>query len=258
MKIVRPQDLFFYLKVFLFSFFLLLFVPPDAHSGDWRVSPIRLDFGRDSKTGVLTVSNDADQKLQLQMKAFEWTQDAEGKDHYKETNDIIFFPKIMVHEKKEEKILRAGIKIPAVLTEKTYRLFIEEIPDPKRATQGVQVAIAIRFGVPIFVRPLKEEPKGEIVKFQMSKAAVSAVISNTGNVSFQIRNIKIRGKNLKGEEIFSEDLTGWYLLSGSKRLYTAQLPREICSNIVKLSIEVMTDKITLNGNLDADSAMCIP
>jgi len=54
------------------------------------------------------------------MKAFEWTQDSEGKDKYTETQDILFFPKIMVSEKKEERILRAGIRMPAVTKEKTY------------------------------------------------------------------------------------------------------------------------------------------
>src|SRR3972149_10232388 len=115
---------------FLNILFCLFVIPFLAFSGEFRVTPIRLDFDRGTKSGVVTIVNEGGDKLNVQMKAFEWTQNADGKDQYSETNDIIFFPRIMTLEKGEEKILRAGIKIPATTKEKTYRLFIEEIPEP--------------------------------------------------------------------------------------------------------------------------------
>lgn len=230
---------------------------PLAHAGEWRVNPIRLDLGRDAKTGVITVANDADSRLQVQMKTMEWSQDVEGKDVYTESSDIIFFPKIMIFEKKEEKILRAGIKIPAAAKEKTYRLFIEEIPETRKS-EGTTVAIAIKFGVPIFVKPLKEEPKGEIEKPLISKGAVKMLVKNSGNVHFRIESIAVKGKDLEGEEKFSKELSGWYLLSGASRSYTTTIPQEVCAAVAKVSIEVKTDKFTLNGNLDADKTMCLP
>lgn len=232
-------------------------LPRAASCGEWRVTPIRLDLGRDAKTGVITVSNDADAKLQVQMKAMQWSQDVEGKDVYTESSDLIFFPKIMIFEKKEEKILRAGIKIPAAAKEKTYRLFIEEIPEPRKG-EGANIAIAIKFGVPIFVKPLKEEPKGEIEKPGISKGAVGMIVKNSGNVHFRIESITVKGKDLKGDEKFSKELSGWYLLSGVSRSYTTTIPQDVCAAVAKVSIEVKTDKFTLNGNLDADKTMCLP
>lgn len=94
------------LPYILFSFFI---IPSIAFSGEFRVTPIRLDFDRGTKSGVITIVNEGSDKLNVQMKAFEWTQNADGKDQYTETNDIIFFPRIMALEKNTEKILRAGI-----------------------------------------------------------------------------------------------------------------------------------------------------
>jgi fimbrial chaperone protein len=244
-------------RALLYIFFCLFLIPPAAFSGEFRVTPIRLDFDRNTKSGVINIINEADEKLNVQMKAFEWTQDGEGKDQYTETNDIIFFPRIMVLEKKEERILRAGIRIPATTKEKTYRLFIEEIPDPKKA-EGVNVAIAIRFGVPIFVKPLKEEMKGEIEKVELSKGVLNALVKNRGNSHFIINSIDIKGKKASGEEIFSKELSGWYLLSGVSRLYTTPIPQEVCKDLSKLDIEVKTDRFNLNGKLDVDQAMCLP
>jgi len=221
------------------------------------VTPIRLDFDRGTKSGVITIVNEGGDRLNVQMRAFEWTQNADGKDQYTETNDIIFFPRIMTLEKSEDKILRAGIKIPATAKEKTYRLFIEEIPEPKKA-EGVNVAIAIRFGVPIFVKPLKEEVKGEIEKVDLSKGILNALVKNIGNSHFVINSVDIKGKNVKGEETFSKELSGWYLLNGVSRRYTIIIPQEVCKALSRLDIEVKTDRFKLNGKLDVDQAMCVP
>jgi fimbrial chaperone protein len=232
--------------------------PSLAAAGAWGVTPIMLHLGKDARSAVITVSNDEDKRLEVQMKAAEWTQDAQGKDIYEETGDIIFFPKILIFEKKEEKIIRAGIKIPAVSKEKTYRLFIEEIPEPRRA-ETTSVAIAIKFGVPIFVRPLKEELKGEVGKIAMSKGVVEALVKNTGNIHFVIDSISVRGENMQGNETFSKDIAGWYLLSGASRLYTATVPQDACAQTTKITVEIKTtEKIKLNSILDVNKTMCLP
>ena len=238
-------------------FLFLLLLPVAAWAGDWRVSPIRLDLGRDAKSGAVTVANDADELLQLQMKAFEWTQDAEGKDRYEETGEILFFPRLMILEPKEEKILRAGIRVPAAAKEKTFRLFIEEIPGPRKA-EGVNVAVAIRFGVPIFVKPLKEEARGEVGPMTMSAGALLVPVNNTGNVHFIVQSVLLRGRNGAGEEIFSRELGGWYLLAGVSRGYTTTVPLEACGTMAVLEAEVKTDKRPLRGSMAVDRSMCGP
>lgn len=80
--------------------FILLFPLSFACAAEWRVTPVKLYLGKDAKSGAITVTNDGDEKINFQIEAFEWTQDAEGKDKYTETDDIIFFPKIMALEKK--------------------------------------------------------------------------------------------------------------------------------------------------------------
>lgn len=243
----------FYFNVFLL---VILSVPSYALAGEWRVTPIRIELDKNAKSGVVTIVNEGTEKLNVQMKAFEWTQDAEGKDKYTETEDLIFFPKIMIVEAKEDRILRAGIKIPAVAKEKTYRLFVEEIPEPKKS-EGVNVAIAIRFGVPIFVKPLKAEAKGEVQKVELAKGVVSITVKNTGNVHFMINSVSIKGKNDKGEEVFSKDINGWYLLSDVSRIYNAEVPKDICKDVSKIDVQVVTDKLNLSGEADVDKAMCV-
>ena len=238
------------------AFLATLLLPASAWSGNWRVTPIRLELGRQAKSGVITVISESKERLQLQMQAFEWTQDAEGKDRYEETGDLVFFPKMMIFEQDEERILRAGIKVPATKQEKTYRLYLEEVPGPRKEG-GVNVAIAIRFGVPIFVAPLKQEPRGEVAKVAMAKGTVEAQVRNPGNVHFVIRSVAVKGRNAKGEEIFSRELPGWYLLAGASRTYATEVPEDLCPDLAAVDVEVGTDRFPLTGHLDADTAMCV-
>jgi len=161
----------------------------------------------------------------------------------------------MTVDPKSERIIRAGIRIPAVAKEKTYRLFIEEIPEPKKAA-GTTVAVTIRFGVPIFVKPVKEEAKGVIERVDLSTGTVTIAVRNTGNVHLIINSINLTGKDQKGEKTFSRELSGWYLLNGVSRLYSTPLPPDACIKTTTFDIEVKTDKLNLNSKLNVDASMC--
>ena len=247
-------------QALFYAVFILLVFPAACYSGQWRVAPARIFLDREAKSSVITVVNDGDEKINLQGKAMEWSQDPEGKDVYQETKDLVFFPRILMIEKGEQKIIRAGIKMPATVKEKTYRLFIEEIPQPKKSTADTaQLTVAVRFGVPVFVKPLKEELGGELTSATLTKGVFSAIVKNTGNTHFRINEISIKGRNVKGEEIFAEKLNGWYLLAGANRLYSTPIPAGKCDTTEQLDITVTTDtKIILNGHLNVDKGQCSP
>ena len=244
--------------VFVFAFIILLigsFSPCAALAGEWRVSPIRLELGSDARSGVISVIDEGTGRFQVQMKAFLWEQDQEGADKYTESNDIIFFPKMMIFNKPEERILRAGISMPPATAEKTYRLFIEEIPEPKKS-DSTSIAVAIRFGVPIFVKPLKETPQGEIGRIEFAKGECRVRVANSGNVHFFINSVNVKGIDRAGKEAFTKKVEGWYLLHGASRVYAAAIPDGSCSDLARLDIEVKTDKFILNGKLDVEKSMC--
>lgn len=245
----------------LFSvIFCHLLLPSAGYPGQWRVAPVRITLEGAAKSSVITVTNEGNDTIHLQCKAMEWTQDAEGKDVFQETKDLVFFPRILMLSKGDQKIVRTGIRVPAASREKTYRLFIEEIPQPKQNASGAtQLTVAIRFGVPIFARPVKQEPGGEIVSASQHKGGFSAVVKNTGNLHFRITEILVRGRNAKGDTTFSEKLPGWYLLADATRRYTASIPPEMCAATDQVDITINTDtNMTLNRQLNVDKAGCRP
>lgn len=152
----------------------------------------------------------------------------------------------------ENRLLRAGIRVPAAEREKAYRLFIEEVPQPRtEGSAGAQVAVKVRFGVPVFVKPLKEEPRGEIEQFELGKGALQLKVRNTGNVHFIIQSIQFRAG-----EAFAKDIPGWYLLSGAARMHSTAIPAEVCEKLRSVEAIVKTDRLELTRRLEVDPARC--
>ncbi len=237
---------------------LMLVNPHDASSGEFRVTPIRLDFDDETRTAIVNVLTEGPDKLNLQIRALEWTQDANGKDVYTDTSDIIFFPRIMTVEGGEEKSLRAGVQMPPPAREKSYRLFVEEIPQPRKKAEGVNISIAIRFGIPVFIKPAREEAKAELARVELSAGTLNALVRNTGNVHLQVTSVDLKGLDSSGAEVFSQQIGGWYLLNGATRLYTAPIPADACAALSKIDVAVVTDRLTLKGSAEAGKARCGP
>jgi len=251
----RERILFF----FSISLALLLFLPPtNAHAGQFTVSPIRLNFDQKNRSGVVHVLNEEKEVLQVQMKAYVWTQDAEGKDQYAETDDLLFFPKLATINPNQERIIRVGIKQPSKNKEETYRLFVEEIPRKDKVQEQTQIRVAIRLGVPIFVSPAHHQVLGHVAQMTLMDGKLHLAVQNQGNTHFIIESILIRGTNPSGEAHFSKELSGWYLLTGSKRAYATDIPREICLSTSVFDVEVKTSEFVLNEKLNVDQNLCAP
>lgn len=245
-----------YRRLFYALCIVLLFEGIAAGAG-LDIQPIKIYFDARSRIDKLTVKNVSDEDLSLQARVFIWSQDANGRDQYEETTDIIIFPKIMKLLKGEEKFIRVGTNLIPSGNERTYRIYIEEIPVEKpRPEEGATVRMAMKIGVPVFVSPLKSNPKGTIQSFSMSSGKPVVEVKNTGNIHFIITSLNIKGTNDKDKETFSKELGGWYLLNGASRIYEVSIPAEVCTDLAKIHIAVKTDRFSMNETFNINKGMC--
>lgn len=238
----------------IFPFILLLLTATQtSHAGEFNVTPVRLDLDQNARTGAITVGNeDSERPIQLQMRLFSWEQDETGADKLLESNDLAYFPRMMNIPPKEQRLLRAGIKQAPSEKERAYRLFIEEIPDATRNKQsGPSISVSIRFGVPVFVKASQEIMDGQIEYARLSKGKLQVKVANHGNTHFRIEKIQALVPDAPNIEV-----SGWYLLPGSAKEYTLNLPPESCKKANKLEIQVKADRLDLNQVLPIDKNSC--
>lgn len=234
---------------------MILFLICSTALASWRVVPIRIDLDVRNKTGSVKVINEGDTLLRFQLSASRWVQDDEAKDHYEETNDLIFFPRILSVPPKEERMVRTGFKVPGTDAERAYRLFIEQIPE-KTPSSAAQVSILIRFGVPVFSAPLKPEAAWDVSDIAVGGKEVSFEIVNKGNVNLQIHSVSARGLDVSGKELFAESAQGWYLLTGHSRNHSIPLPIEPCGQVKKIDLSIKADKLELSRLIELGPEQC--
>jgi fimbrial chaperone protein len=218
------------------------------------ISPIRIDLDRQNKTDSINVSNDeTERSIDMQAKLFEWTQNEKGEEIYTESNDLVFFPRIFSVEKQDKRVVRVGLKVPAVATEKAYRLFIEELPPPRDPDKkGAQIVFVLRFGVAVFVRPDKEQLAGSIEGIEAAPAAATIIVKNNGNGNFQIQSLSV-----KSQAGYEKEIATGYVLAGATKRFVAELPAEMCMKHGKLQIVMKTDRVgTIERAFDWDTSRC--
>lgn len=196
-----------------------------AFAGNFGVAPTRLDFDKGTRSATVEVSSEDEQKLNFQVRLFEWTQTPEGRDEYRESQDLIWFPQIFTVSPKEKRIVRVGLKGagPQPAVEKTYRLFIEEIPQPSAAASGAEVKVVLRFGVPLFVAPAVPKRAAAIDSVQAAKGKVVVRVRNEGTQSVKFESVRVRR-----EASLVAEAQGWYVLAGTTRSFEIPLDPARC------------------------------
>jgi fimbrial chaperone protein len=235
----------------------LLLLWETGWTANFSVSPVRLFFFNKNRTNILKIKNNSDESITLQLRAYEWRQNERGENLYSPTKDIVFFPKILTLKKAEEKIIRLGTKVPQGRHEKTYRLYIEEIPPPN-TLESTAVRIIMKVGIPIFISPLEVESKGNIEKLELSKGKLYVLLKNGGNVHFIIKSVRLTGSDASGKEVFKTERGGGYLHGNKTKALIFDIPIKECLKIKTLRVVANTDRVSMSGKLDVHRKMCIP
>jgi len=247
-----------YLKLVLSALLVLTFaVPFNAGAGSFGVVPIKVLLGAQKKTESLKITNQAPEGVTLQVKAMEWLQDKDGNDLYQPTKDLVYFPRVFSLEGKETRTVKLGLKSAASAKEKSYRIFIEEIPDTKKRTDNQALRIILKMSIPVFVKPVSGPAgKGEIESISLTPKNFSVLLKNSGNTHFLIKSVKASGIDISDTSIFFPDKKGWYLLEGASRSYGFDITPEQCRKLKELNIEIETENYTLKEKHSVNTKMC--
>ena len=224
-----------------------------ALAGSFGVSPTRVDLDRGAKSAIVEVMNDDTATLSFQAKLFEWHQGPDGKDEYAESQDLIYFPQIFTVAAKSKRVIRVGLKAPAIDAEKAYRLFIEETPEPAKepSAAGPQVRVVLRFGVPVFVAPQSPVRKLEVEGVEVARGKALLTIRNIGNQSARFESFKLmRGDDTVGEA------SGWYVLAGAHRTFEIPVDAAKCPLSGPLDAVAAGQGVMLKQSVDASALLC--
>lgn len=185
-----------------------------ASAASMQVAPTTVEILAGGSAATLNVKNGGVDPLKVQMRIYRWTLE-NGVDKLVPATDVVASPPIATIKPKSDYTVRVvRLSKRPVASEETYRIFVDEIPDPSKRRAGA-ITITARYSIPIFFLP-KAAPKSELVwsqEVRNGKLYVSA--TNTGGRRVRVADLTATGTTGKPVPV-AKGLAGYVLARQSK------------------------------------------
>jgi fimbrial chaperone protein len=202
-----------------------------------RISPILVELTSSQTNAIVSLRNDGDAPIRYQVSAVNWSQDDAGQMKFAPTRDLIVFPQLVTLKAGEERNLRVGVsgdKFGAL--EKSYRVFVEELPPAEKAGDKPAVQVLTRLSIPVFLEPAHVVGAARIEAPRVEAGKLIFRLRNMGNIRVRPSEVIVEAK-VAGKASARQRWDGWYVLAAGDRIYQWTLPKEVCTQASTLQIE---------------------
>lgn len=218
---------------------VLLISMSNLFAASFNVKPTRI-FVQTLPQSSLSVKNQGDTEVIIQAELIKWTQ-ARGVDVYAPARDVIISPPFFKIPPGETQIVRVhSLLTDAVNQERTYRVILQELPNPNPLPGKHAIATILRMSVPIFILPeTVNEPQ---LAWKVSRTEKGLLIraKNTSNSHIQLTSLKLvddDGRALFNQKIFV------YILAGQSYTWSLRMGEDWQSTQLKISVDSDRDKL---------------
>lgn len=184
-----------------------------AAASTLSVAPIRVELSSKARTAVLTVRNQEDAPVVVQVRPAAWSQH-DGRDQLDDTHDLLVTPPIFTVPPRGAQVLRiALLREPDPASELPYRLVLNEIPPPTPPeTTGLRVAL--RITLPVFVAA-KARAAADLSWSHrwLPDGTLDVEAQNHGTAHLQILDFDVQRDRSAKAELHTD--TSHYLLPGT-------------------------------------------
>lgn len=185
-----------------------------VHAGSLRIMPIRVEAPPDARFCSLTIANDEDEPVSVQVRGYGWSKDTNGIDVLTEDTGFQVNPTILTLGAKEQRLVRCSLPPRYGQAEQTWRLLIDELPRPGPSPGGIRTLL--RISLPVFRAPAGAAPDlvwsmGETTTGGVERPAL--VIENRGSRHTQVLSLELMfAQSGKGDTIAGS----FYILAGGR------------------------------------------
>jgi fimbrial chaperone protein len=160
-----------------------------AHASTLRVSPVGLDLPIGQNAATLSLFNDDQTPLNVQVRVFRWRQ-VDGKDVLEPATGVVASPpiaKVAPGMARTVRVVRLDPKLPD--RQESYRLIVDELPPPL-SDGGRQVTLLMRHSIPLFFAASDGKAKPEW-RLERPQDGPTITVANSGARHLRISNLRI-------------------------------------------------------------------
>ena len=202
-------------------------------AGNLQVSPVNLDLPARHAATILTLRNNDDIPMNVQVRVFRWTQTG-GEDRLTPTDEVVASPPIAPLEPHSERLVRVVRIARAVDAEQSYRLIVDELPPPPD-TGDHRVRLLMRHSIPLFFGAEAHGAAKISWATTSSDAGITLTAKNDGDRHIRISNLKLLD-SAGGVLATRAGLLG-YVLAGSQAAWVLPSDSQASRRVARLSAE---------------------
>jgi fimbrial chaperone protein len=178
------------MRVFLHAVFLIFAATSFAQASSLRVSPILLDVAAPGATSTLTLLNDGDAQIHVQIRVFRWTG-TKGEPVLAPTDDVVVSPPAATLAPGTDYVVRVvRVAKESAAEEESYRILVDEVADTTRG-QASAIRFALRYSVPVFFSAAAVTPAKVAWSLQPSGNTGVLTASNSGGRRVRVANLRL-------------------------------------------------------------------
>ncbi|HET8724103.1 MAG TPA: fimbria/pilus periplasmic chaperone [Anaeromyxobacteraceae bacterium] len=211
-----------------------------ARAAEVQLNPVVVTLAPSARSGMIAVRNQGSETVRFELQPRSWDESPSGQMQLGPTADLVVYPPVLTLGPGEERNVRVGVASPSSFgaTERSYRLFIQEMAPSEQPGGAAQVRMLSRIGIPVFLAPVRSSEKAVVAGLAARAGAVTFRLVNEGTVHFRPGSVKVVGRGAGGASLFEADLPAWYVLAGGHREYTAAIPAEACRTVRSIEAQV--------------------
>jgi len=236
------------------AFLVALGVVAVARAATIALEPTRLHFSSKVHSQSLSLRNSGQEKSRFQVSAFIWQQSPSGEMQLTPTEDLLFFPSLLEIAPGDTRRVRVATNLPAATIEKSYRLFVDELPPSNANTTGA-IRVLTRFGIPVFLQP--DAPKASpALSVDVKAGHLLVTLENRGNSYMFAQSVRVVGRDASGVVKLEKDLPAWYVLAHGRRDYDVVLDESVCATLSSLRVSSKTENSSVHADKPVLAEAC--
>lgn len=193
----------------------LLTVMP-AEAGQIRISPLSLGLTPAQRAASLTLLNEADTPVSLQVRVFSWQQDVDAGMLLSPTSDVALSPAMVTLAPGATQLVRVLARGTGEAGERYYRVLVDELPSGAGASRD-QVQVLTRYSLPLFLEPrVAGLPRLTLQAQHCQDGRQRLLVGNSGERRARLADWRL----LAGDEVLTlqPGLAGYALAGGTLTL----------------------------------------
>jgi fimbrial chaperone protein len=202
-----------------------------ANAASLRVAPTTVELMAPDSAAVFNLRNEAPRPINVQVRVLRWSQEG-GVERLEPTSDVVASPPSTQLAANADYVVRVvRVSKAPIRTEESYRIVVDELPDPSRRKNGT-VSLVVRHLLPVFFR--NPDAPGPDVAWSVTRAGGSLVLvaQNNGGSRLRLADVTLtQGRKSVGAR---KGLVG-YVLGGATMQWPIGRASRLSGSAVTLS-----------------------